>query len=443
MELRDLIVTPLLLIVVYVGAYIIRPFVTDEINRIYFIPALTVRILGAIAVGFIYQFYYDGGNTFNYHTHGSRHIWEAMWDSPDKGLRLLFNNGANHEGVYEYASKIRLFGDTRSYSIIRIAAFFDLITFSSYSATAVLFSLFSFLGAWLLFQTFYSQYPTLHKSIALACLFIPSVFFWGSGILKDTVTLSSLFILTYCSYRLFIRLKPSALTIIGFLGSAYLIFAIKIYIILAFLPALILWVLMSHYSNVRPAILKLLLGPFVIVAIAVMAGWGVVKASEENPQYSLEKIGETAKITAYDIRYYSGKDAGSGYTLGELDGSIGSLVRLAPQAVTVSLFRPYLWEVKNTFMFFSALEAAFFLGAVLFVAVRRGLFFWRGLSNANVLFTIVFSVAFAFAVGVSTYNFGTLVRYKIPMLPFFAMSLILLNYYSKSERKLAALDSTE
>ena len=61
----------------------------------------------------------------------------------------------------------------------------------------------------------------------------------------------------------------------------------------------------------------------------------------------------------------------------------------------------------------------------------------------DVLFALIFSISFAFAVGVSTFNFGTLVRYKIPLLPFFAVALILILNHAKSERKLAELDSTE
>ena len=57
MELRDFIVTPIILLLVYAGAYIVRPYVTDTVNRRYFISALTVRIIGALALGFIYQFY--------------------------------------------------------------------------------------------------------------------------------------------------------------------------------------------------------------------------------------------------------------------------------------------------------------------------------------------------------------------------------------------------
>ncbi|HRX00120.1 MAG TPA: hypothetical protein P5280_11545, partial [Cyclobacteriaceae bacterium] len=134
MELRDLIVTPIIIFLVYAGAYRIRPYLTDSITRKYFIPALTVRIIGALAVGFIYQFYYDGGDTFNFHTRGSRIIWEAFWDDPIVGIKLLFSSGDLSGDVFKYALSIPFYNDPSSFAIIRVATFFDLFTFSSYSA---------------------------------------------------------------------------------------------------------------------------------------------------------------------------------------------------------------------------------------------------------------------------------------------------------------------
>lgn len=165
----------------YAAAYFFRPFVTDEVNRRYFLPGLTVKIIGALALGFVYQFYYEGGDTYNYHTHGSRHVWEAFWDSPTAGLKLLFSDGKDHIGIYKYSSRIPFFGDPSSYAVIRIASVFDLITFSAYSATAVCFGAMSFTGGWMLFLTFYEGRRELAGLIALATLFVPSVFFLGIG----------------------------------------------------------------------------------------------------------------------------------------------------------------------------------------------------------------------------------------------------------------------
>src|SRR6188768_3843918 len=103
MELRDFIVTPIVIMIILTIAYVVRPFLTDEVNRVYFFPGLILKIFGALALGFIYQFYYNGGDTFNYHTHGSRHIWEAFTDSPVKGFKLLLNDGTNDGSIYKYS----------------------------------------------------------------------------------------------------------------------------------------------------------------------------------------------------------------------------------------------------------------------------------------------------------------------------------------------------
>jgi hypothetical protein len=50
------------------------------------------------------------------------------------------------------------------------------------------------------------------------------------------------------------------------------------------------------------------------------------------------------------------------------------------------------------------------------------------MNDPTIQFCFVFSLIFAFAVGISSYNFGALSRYKIPCLPFYAIALILIYY---------------
>jgi hypothetical protein len=430
-ELRDIIVTPFIIALVYIGAYLVRPRLTDHVIKQYFIPALTVKILGALALGFIYQFYYGGGDTFNFHTHGSRHVWEAFMDSPLKGLQLLFTS-RNQTGVYQYSSQIGFFNDPPSYFIVKIAAIFDLLTFSSYSATAVLFSLVGFIGMWMFFLTFYLQYPALHKGFALASLFLPSLIFWGSGILKDTITLACLGISTYYLYQIFLKGKVRISSILILLLSLFSIFTVRKFMLQAYLPSVILWIFLIKFRMMKSMILKIISFPLVIAIIGVSAYYTVIKVGEGDEKYSVNKLVKTAQITSYDIRFYSGRNAGSGYTLGTIDGSWQTMLRLAPVAINVSLFRPYLWEVKNPLMLLSALEGLFLLVLTVYViAIRRSMIF-EAIKNPNVIFLLMFSLVFAYAVGVSTFNFGTLARYKIPLLPFYTSALvILLNFKSK------------
>ncbi len=443
MELRDLVVTPLLIIVVYTLAYFIRPYVTDDVTRKYFFPALTAKVFGALALGFIYQFYYHGGDTFNYHTHGSRPIWEAFVESPAKAIQLCFGDPRHFIGLSNYAYRIYFLTDPSSFFIVRLSFFFDVFTFSAYTATGVFFSVISMVGMWMFFLTFYKQAPSLHRWFAFAAFFIPSVIFWGSGILKDTVVLACLGIATFQVYKLFIERRYSLSGVALLLVTLWAIFLIRKFVLQAYLPATVLWIFFYYFTNVRSVVWRAMVAP-ILVILFVLSGYVLVtQVGVDDPKYAVENLARTAEVTAYDIRFWSGKDAGSGYTLGELDGSIGSVLRLAPQAVNVALFRPYLWEVKNSLMLFSALESLFLLLFSVFVVVKQRRHLFRALQNHNVIFGLFFSILFAFATGVSTFNFGTLARYKIPLMPFFIVSLALVYNYGKSERKLEEFASSE
>jgi hypothetical protein len=165
---------------------------------------------------------------------------------------------------------------------------------------------------------------------------------------------------------------------------------------------------------------------------------------EDDSKYSLDRIAKTSMITAYDIRYGWGarQGDGSGYTLGNLDGTWQSMILLAPSAINVSLFRPYFWEVNNPLMALSAIESFVALLFTIFVLfrVRTEIFSYL---RSEVIFCIVFALIFAFGVGISTYNFGTLSRYKVPLLPFYWSALVIIYYSWKSDRNAITLKARQ
>ncbi len=436
MTSRDFIVTPIVFLVLMLLAFLMREVSASNETKKYFYPALLLKMVGAIGVGLIYQFYYGGGDTFAYFSHGARHIVNAFQDDFSIGTKLLTANGEFDPETYKYASKIWMYRDTTSYFIVRIATVFGLITFNTYSAVALLFAFFSFWGLWLMYQSFYKIYPELKWPLAIAIFFIPTVFFWGSGILKDTVTLGAVGFLVYAFIQIFFERKHILFNSLLLLLAIYVIYSVKLYILLSLAPAMVFWFFIYRIGRIPSLVAKVLIAPFLLFIGLFLAYYVALKAGEDNDKYALDKIAETAQVTAYDIRYWTGKDAGSGYSLGELDGTIGSMIKLAPQAVNVALFRPYLWEVRNPLMLLSAIEA--FILFVLFIRLIIRNKIGHIISSIKVpiiLFCLIFSLVFAFGVGISTYNFGTLSRYRIVMVPFFLIAIFLIDFHASAKHK--------
>jgi hypothetical protein len=109
------------------------------------------------------------------------------------------------------------------------------------------------------------------------------------------------------------------------------------------------------------------------------------------------------------------------YDIGKFDGSLISLISVAPNAIFTALFRPFLWEIGSPTMVFSAIENFILILFTFFTLVKVSPFtVVRTLLKEPFLFyCFIFSILFAFGVGIAGTNFGAMVRYKTPLMPFF------------------------
>lgn len=405
--------------------------------RKYFIPALSVKVFGAIFIGLVYAYYYKGGDTFDYFYH-SRVINEALDESIVKWLNLIFHIPRHDDGAYyTYISRMEWYRDPSSYTVVASAAFISLFLFNTYLPTAVIFALISFTGGWALFRTFAIHYPKLIKPVAIAILFIPSTFVWGSAIFKDTICLFALGWLMYGTFRLLIQRDFSIKNILLTIVSFTLIATVKLYILMGFLPALLIWILFVYSQKIKIGSTRLAVKVFFsLVAIGVSVFF-MQRFGNDLGRYSLQNIAETSNITRSWISYSSEKSEGSSYDLGEFDPTIAGMVFKFPAAVNVTFFRPYPWETRKVIVLLSAVEALLFLFITLKIIFVIGLpRIWITINkDPTIQFCLIFAILFAFAVGISSYNFGALSRYKIPCLPFFAMALILIYYKNKPLHK--------
>ncbi|MEM7548223.1 MAG: hypothetical protein AAF363_01015 [Bacteroidota bacterium] len=422
MEFKDLIVTPFYLILLYAIAFLIRPYFTKAETRKYFIPALTVKFIGAIAVGIIYQFYYGGGDTFTYFHLGSKWIWEAFLENPKIAFQLIFGGMEYTTENYSFASKIYSYGDEASYFVVRFGGILSILSANTYSTVAVGFAFWSFLGVWQIYSVFSKIFPNLHKPLAYGILFLPSLFFWGSGLLKDSITLGALGFLFHACYQIIEEKRNVVFYTLIALFMIWIIQIVKIYILLAFMPAIIYWIYLKFKKFLKPSILKTLASPLLLVLFLFVLFISSRNLSQDSRRYNFEKVLVTAEETAKWNYYVSDVQGGSGYSLGDYDFSPTGLAKKFVPAVLTTIFRPTLFETRNVVMLLTAVENLILF--ILFLNIlRKGN--RRFVHSYDILtFCILFVILFSFAVGITTYNFGTLARYRIPMLPFLMVWLI-------------------
>jgi ABC-type sulfate transport system permease component len=99
-----------------------------------------------------------------------------------------------------------------------------------------------------------------------------------------------------------------------------------------------------------------------------------------------------------------------------------------------TLFRPFLWESKKIIILFSALESFFMLLALFYVLSKVGILKFLGsiFSDPQIFFAFILTLLLSAVVGFTTFNFGTLVRYRLPVLPFYFFMLIAIYLKSKA-----------
>jgi hypothetical protein len=397
--------------------------------------SLSLKMLGGVAVGLVYQLYYGGGDTTNYYL-TAKGLEAAFYYKFDAFWTMLVNDPENKAEVimayssvsYRHMMFMPYLRDPNAYMVVRFIFIPLLFSLGTYLACSLIISSFSFIGIWCIFRVFSKRFPKYEYYIAISVLFIPSVFFWGSGILKDSIMMGCLGILFYTFDICFIQKRINIPLILISVFLSYIVFTVKAYILLSFVPFLILWQVVNVLNGLKSQKARIILTP-IILLVGIGGSVGLLNAlGASSDRFSTDKLLETAVVVKEDLNrseYYA-DGRGSSYDLGEFDGSPVRALQLMIPAINVTLFRPYLWEARNPFMLISAIES-FVLFLIFADALRRAgsnlLSIIR--SNPLLIFSLGFSLAFSFMVGLSTGNFGNLVRYKIPAVPFFVASVFI------------------
>lgn len=430
----DLILFPLYVLFFYILFRVQRKRYKDPVLKKYHNQGFWIKVLGTIAFTIFNAYLSPGDSVGLYHLEG-RNIYHLIMNDSDN-LKWLISKGADFdESLLKNIDNSGYFKAESNYMVTRMVALFSFFTFGKYMVTNLVFSMIAFTGVWKLYLFFYEQFPRMHKQFAIAVLYLPTFVFWSSGIMKDTICVASLGWITYALYEIFFRKKSFFRNVIILLCFSYLLIVLKVYILISYVPFFMLFIILKNIQSVNNRRIRYLLAPLLIVCCLYGFTRILNSYSEELGEFAVTDI--TNSIKHYNVVFENQADfAQSNFSLGaDFDGSFVGLVQLAPAAVCATLFRPFLWESKKLSTLLSSLESLIMMMFTLIIICKAGFVscIKMIIKDPLIMYCFLFSIVFALFVGASTLNFGTLVRYKIPCLPFYVISLFLI--YEKVKEK--------
>lgn len=402
---------------------------TNKLYNAYYAKGLLLKLLAAVAFCLLSAFYY-GGDTLYYFRNGQAMSNMFFYD-PSVFFKVLFGD-TSLETLTVFNDQTGYIGglhDSQTFAMRRFAGVFVLLGAKSFLASGLVVAAMLYGWAFRLFCFLSERYPFVRpKYFFISVLLIPSALFWSSGLLKDSLTFAGLSVATVSLFYVMKGrkwLKNSLLFVFG----AYFLYAIKPYLLFALVIGIGIAFFIKIYRKIGNSFIRTIAFPIVVLGVyvgalqAISLLGGYLGGIYETPEEMLQK----AQVVQQDlIREQYGDNS---FDIGAFDASFASVLKKMPQAIIAGLYRPFLWEVRGVMPLISALENLALIFLTLFVLKKRFKHLFASIFTDTYMgFAIAFSIAVAFMVGLSTANFGALVRYKIPLLPFFVSFWLILYF---------------
>jgi hypothetical protein len=428
-DMHDILTTlPVVLLSLFVSAQVIRRSEPNERPLLWL--SLLMHHLFSIAHVLVMELYYGYGDIFAYARQGRAvaAFLRADFSSFAPGLaEVLLQRAPTSPLPFVMAH-----GSTGSMqSIASFAMFF--FNDSLYAACAAIAGI-AFLSKLVLYGAVKRELSDVpQRSLLICCMLVPSTVFWTCVMLKEPIAMIGICVVVN-GWQRFMSGERGLLTWFSLVAGSLMIVLIKAYIFPVLGVGLAVWYFLNSFRAQRDAFVFKLWHVAVAIGLMLLV---VVGTGLLMPQFALDNIEEEVSKAQVMGERVTG---GSGYSLGGSSDAPSSQLALAPLALLTSLFRPLLFEATNAFILISALEMSFFVVFTCIALYRRKITgtLSETFRRPVLGFCVTFIVGFGTGVGLATTNLGTLVRYRTPLIPFFAVLLVTLLQRSRQSAEVAA-----
>lgn len=372
----------------------------------YFLAGLILKFLAGIALGILYLFHYQQGDSLYFFEQGAK-LSTFINSEPANYFHFLFHDP--RESFYHL--RIEMIDITpRTVFMVKIVSIFAYFCGQNYWLISLYFSFFAFIGLWICANSLAKILPHQNSIFAFAFLFFPSVVFWSSGILKESLLW---FLLGISIHILLVFDWKKVFHWLALLVCAFFMLKLKYYYLAVLLAVAIPYqILFFLQKRINFTAFSLVLTYFFLFVLMLFC------ASFLHPNLNADRF-LAAVIQNHDQIIAVSKPENSIF-FDHLSANFMSFLQNIPTAFVAVFFRPFIWETENIFKILASLEnIALFL---MFLGIRKSIFPKK--NNLLLLSAIFYIFLLAILLAFSTPNIGTLVRYKVGFMPFLVYLLL-------------------
>ena len=133
---------------------------------------------------------------------------------------------------------------------------------------------------------------------------------------------------------------------------------------------MLIWLNNAYLKKIESSIVRLLVFPLLLIVITFIGVYSTQNLSSLMGVYGdVDSAIQQAQVIQEDLLREE-QYGGNNYDIGQLDGSVGGLLSVAPLAIFTALFRPLFWEIGSPTMVLSVIENTFFIIFTLLILLR-------------------------------------------------------------------------
>jgi hypothetical protein len=387
----------------------IRFFRKTDLTQPQLIILFLLKIMAGIFYGWIGVYY--GGlakmqDTWSFY-YSSIDEYHLLYNNPGEYFTNLFRNPYEDGILKFFGSSDSYWNDLKGNILIKILSIFNIFSLGSYYVNVIFYSFITLFGAVAFYRVMDDVFPGRKLAILLATFFIPSFLYWTSGLHKEGLIFTGISLVMYSIYFGMKEKKFSFKRFLLLLLGLLLLLALRNFILVIIIPAIVAWVLANRRPKKGLAVFATVYLVFAILFFTT--------------RYVFPKLDFPQAVVDKQQAFIQLKASNSSIPIRELQPNAVSFLKNTPQAINLSTIRPYPSDVRHILSLAAALEIdALLLLFLLFLMIHRG-----GLRSKNLIyFCVFFSFSVLLAIGFSVNNLGAIVRYRSIIMPLLVVPMV-------------------